>query len=82
VFVGKGDAAQTRPLLEVDEWSAITVQEMREAQEKDEDCDRYRTLDGYDEDEDGILLRSSPPNGTSRVVVPKALRERVLTLGH
>jgi RNase H-like domain found in reverse transcriptase/Integrase zinc binding domain/Integrase core domain len=70
------------PLLEVDEWSAITVQEMREAQEKDEDCDRYRTLDGYDEDDDGLLVRSSPLNGTSRVVVPKALRERVLTLGH
>jgi hypothetical protein len=39
-------------------------------------------LDGYDENEDGLLVRSSPLNGPSCVVVPNAMRERVLTLGH
>jgi Integrase zinc binding domain/Integrase core domain/RNase H-like domain found in reverse transcriptase len=70
------------PLLEIDEWSAITVIEMREAQETDDYCQSYRNKEGWEEDSNGLLMRVSPLDNVAQIIVPQSMRERLLTLGH
>jgi RNase H-like domain found in reverse transcriptase/Integrase zinc binding domain/Integrase core domain len=77
---------RTGPLLEsIKDWNAITIDEMRAAQEADVDCVRMRGQmaspgSSLDEGGDGILVRVSPLDNRVQVVVPHALRERVLSL--
>jgi hypothetical protein len=79
---------RTGPLVEgVEEWNAITIAEMRDAQGVDPDCERLREQlaapgSTCDEDADGLLVRLSPMTARTQVVVPRALRERVMSLAH
>ena len=84
--------ARVGPLVEnVNEWNAITVDEMRKAQAEDPECVRLKVLLAcedtvarclYGEDDRGLLVRISPLDKRIQVVVPKQLQERVLALAH
>ena len=91
LLIEKHLPARTGPLLEtVEEWNAITVEEMDEAQQADPECQKLRealaqnedALPCYGEDDRGLLARMSPWDYRVQVYVPKSLRERVLALSH
>ncbi len=62
----------------------ITRAEFVDEQERDALCQELRTSGGpqYDTDSSGVLVRISPLDGARQVVVPEALRPRVLRLAH
>ena len=68
--------------------TAITVDEIREAQLNDPECTeaRRRIIVGektpYKEDERGLIVRVADIDGAVQILVPLALRQRVLYLSH
>jgi hypothetical protein len=66
--------------------AAITFDKIREAQAADPDFQRFLSLTGrsdlFDLNDDGILIRISPSDGSRQIVVPKVLVSRVLSLEH
>jgi Integrase zinc binding domain len=65
---------------------AISREEIRHEQAMDDECDALRmsrVKDGIiDVDEDGILVRIAPLDGSRQIVVPWSLRPRLLWLEH
>jgi hypothetical protein len=65
---------------------AITREEIRHEHAMDDECDALRmsqVKDGIiDVDEDGILVRIAPLDGSRQIVVPWSLRPRLLWLEH
>jgi Integrase zinc binding domain/RNase H-like domain found in reverse transcriptase len=65
---------------------AISLEEIRHEQAIDDECDALRmsrVKDGIiDVDEDGILVRIAPLDGSRQIVVPWSLRPRILWLEH
>jgi Integrase zinc binding domain len=65
---------------------AISREEIRYEQAVDDECDALRmsrVKDGIiDVDEDGILVRIVPLDGSRQIVVPRSLRPRILWLEH
>jgi hypothetical protein len=65
---------------------AISREEIRHEQSKDDECDALRMsrVKGgiIDVDEDGILVRIVPLDGSRQIVVPCSLRPRLLWLEH
>ena len=68
--------------------SALTIDEIREAQLNDPECTdaRRRMAVGeatpYKEDERGLIVRVADIDGTIQILVPLGLRQRVLYLSH
>ena len=66
--------------------ASITLDELREAQAADPDCQRFLSLTAraelFDLNDDGILVRIAPSDGSRQVVVPKVLVSRILFLEH
>ena len=66
--------------------AAIQTEELMREQATDPDCQRYSTYAGpdslFDFNEDGILVRKAPLDGSRQVVVPASLQPRVLHLEH
>jgi hypothetical protein len=66
--------------------AAITFDEIREAQAADPDFQRFLSLttraDLFDLNDDRILIRISPSDGSRQIVVPKVLVSRVQSLEH
>jgi Integrase zinc binding domain len=66
--------------------TAITVDELREAQTSDPDCQRFLSqtarADLFDLNDDGILIRIARSDGSRQIVVPKVLVSLVLSLEH
>jgi hypothetical protein len=64
----------------------ITFDELRERQAADPDCQLFLSLtalsDLFDLNDDGVLIRISPSDGSRQVVVHKVLVPRVLSLEH
>jgi RNase H-like domain found in reverse transcriptase len=57
------------PLLETGELSAITVIEMRDAQETDDYCKSYRNKEGWEEESNGLLTRVSTLDNAFQIIV-------------
>jgi Integrase zinc binding domain/Integrase core domain len=74
------------PILKCEEWNAITVGEMKTAQEGDSYCSSImHSLDSlgcHEIDAHGLLLRLSTLDHSAQVVVPQSMRDRVLSLAH
>ena len=75
--------------VEVDaEVSAVTLEEVREAQESDPECKVLREIIGkrrempFIEDERGLLFRVAEADGILQVFVPQKLCQRLLHLAH
>ena len=70
------------------EVSTVTLDEVRHAQEDDDDCIAVRAgweaceASPYVEDERGLICRRSPIDGALGVYVPQSLHPRVLYLAH
>jgi RNase H-like domain found in reverse transcriptase/Integrase zinc binding domain len=73
------------PTLRINEWNAITVDEMRHAEIQDPYCieriNRLTADDNFLFDDDGLLIRIYAEKN-SQIVVPAVLQDRVLTLAH
>jgi Integrase zinc binding domain/Integrase core domain len=65
---------------------AISSSELRVPQATDPDCQRFLSLTARAElsdlNEDGILIRIAPSDGSRQIVVPRSLVSRVLFLEH
>ena len=65
---------------------ALTPEEIREAQGQDDACRRLLAIQPtkgvYDLDEEGLLIRIAPSDGTRQIVVPPGLIRRVLYNEH
>jgi hypothetical protein len=64
--------------------AALSTDELRTAQAEDETCQRLLTQATksviYDLDQDGLLVRISPSDGSRQIVIPQELISRVLYL--
>jgi RNase H-like domain found in reverse transcriptase/Integrase zinc binding domain len=73
------------PTLRINEWNAITVDEMRNAQIQDPYCiEHINRLTAYDNflfDDDGLLIHISADKNR-QIVAPAVLQDHVLTLAH
>lgn len=68
--------------------SLITLEEIRESQERDKACHLIREQitnnrpSSYVEDDRGLITRVAPLDKTVQILVPESLRQRVLFLSH
>lgn len=64
--------------------AAVSTEELRKEQATDPTCQRLLAMTGglYDVDDDGLLIRIAPIDGSHQVVVPDSLTSRILYLEH
>ena len=75
-------------VFEVQEVKAITIDEIRDAQEADSFCQKIRKrLEkvercSFMEDDRGLVIHVAPLDGHQQIVIPPPLRQRALHLAH
>ena len=66
--------------------AAIAMSEFRVAQAADQDCQRFLSLSTraglFDLNEEGVLIRIAPSDGSRQIVVPRVLVSRILFTEH
>jgi transposase InsO family protein len=69
-----------------DDVSALSTADLLAEQAEDPECQRFRATASrnglYDLDDRGVLIRIAPSDGSRQIVVPLALRSKVLYLEH